>query len=514
MTSAFHAALFSAALILPAAAREFSVVTYNVENLFDADGVAVFADYEDTGKPQGYSPAKLLVKIVNIAQVLRTFNQGAGPEIVCFNEFEIDFSPETTAADHAAFLAKYKGTTVDRMLTTELSDDIRGLPAEALLLKYFEDNGLTGYQVAIGKDKPNLRALAHKDRTVHGKAHKSAIFSKFPITAFQSHPTTDARDILEATIDVGGHPLIVFVNHWKSRASDVIAEQARRLNAKTLRQRLDAVLADNPSADILVTGDFNSQYNQSKANPHLGKTAVNEVLGSQGDEAATASATGYSLYNLWHELPPAGRFSDEYNGTWGTLMQMMVTPGLYDHQGVQYVDNSFSVVTLEGVNTVGPLKRPRRWTNAGGGGGFSDHFPISARFLTSDERNPVKRLVPVRPGTEDSPSKLIEVQHGALNPDKVPAFASERAEHPELIIGDIFRATGTISSLRPLTIKVESEEYLLHSRDKDLRQQLRAYPKGGKLEFLGEFSMHQGKFQFVIDDKHWILHEPAPRSRD
>lgn len=510
MKSALRAALLSAALLLPAAAREFSVVTYNVENLFDADGVAAFDDYQETGAAHDYSPAKVLVKIANVAQTLRTFNDGAGPEIVLFNEFEIDFSPDTAVPDYAAFLAKYKNTTVDRMLTKELNDDVRGLPAEALLLKYLEDNGMTGYQVAIGQDKPDLEALTTNDRAIHRKAHKNVIFSKFPITETKSHPTPDARDILEATVDVEGHPLIVFVNHWKSRASDANAEQTRRLNAQTLRERLDAVFAADPSADVLVAGDFNSHYNQTKANPHLGKTAVNDVLGSQGDEAATASAKAYSLYNLWYELPPSQRFSDEYNGDWGTLMQMMVTPGLYDHQGVQYVDNSFGIVILEGLNTVGPFQRPRRWTNAGAGGGFSDHFPISARFRTVDDGDAAKRVTPVKPGTEDSPSEPIEVENHTLKPKNAPAFTSERAALPERIIGDVFRATGTIISLRPLTIEVDGNEYLLHSRDKDLRQQLRSYPKGGELAFMGEFSMYQGKFQFVIHDEDWIIREPAP----
>ena len=80
-------------------------------------------------------------------------------------------------------------------------------------------------------------------------------------------------------------------------------------------------------------------------------------------------------------------------------------------------------------------------------------------------------------------------------------------------MGDIFRATGTITSLRPLTMKVEGGEYLLHSPDEELRREMRAWPKGGKLEFLGEFSMHKGKLQFVINERDWILRTPR-RSGD
>jgi hypothetical protein len=510
MKSVLRAALLSAALALPASAREFTVVTYNVENLFDADGAAMFDDYKETGEEMGYTPAKLLVKLQNIARVLKTFNNGAGPEIIAFNEFEMDFSPDSEVGDYAEFLAEYKDLTVEQMLTGKLNDEIRGLPVEALLLKYLTDEGMTGYEVVIGQDEADLAALDSDDRSVHRKAHKNALFSKFPVKDTKSHSTPDARDILEVTLDVEGHPLTVFVNHWKSRASDINAEQTRRLNAQTLRDRVDKILAADPSADIILAGDFNSQYNQTKVNPHLGKTGVNDVLGSQGDEAATASAAGFSLYNLWHELPPEKRFSDSYDGDWGTLMQKMITPGLYDHRGVQYVDNSFEVVVLKGVNTVGPLNLPRRWTNAGDGGGMSDHFPIAARFRTVEDGDTTKRLALSDPGTEDAPSELFEVGLETLKADKLPSFEAVHAKDPAKHMGEFFRVRGKIASLRPLAVEVGGNDYLLHSHDDDLRQKLRSYPKDGRLEFIGEFATHRGKLQFIVAEEDWILKEPRP----
>lgn len=493
---------------LPSSAKEFSVLTYNVENLFDADGAAIFDDYAESDAAHAYSPAKLLVKLQNVGRVLETFNDGAGPEVVCFNEFEIDFTPETGGTDYAAVLAKYGDTTVERMLTDELDDDIRGLPVEVLLLKHLEDRGLKGYQVVIGQDQPELAALDRKDSKVHRKAHKNAVFSKFPVKDTRSHATPDARDILEVTLDVDGHPLTVLVNHWKSRASDVTAEQARRLNARTVRDRLEALFAEDPAVDVIVTGDFNSHYNQSEVNPHLGKTAVNDVLGSQGDEEATAAATGYSLYNLWHEQPPDRRFADHYDGEWGTLMQTMIAPGLYDHRGVQYVDNSFGAVIIEGVNTVGPLNLPRRWTNAGRGAGWSDHFPVVARFRTVADGDAAKRLALSAPGKNDAPEDLIGSGIDDLDPESVPPFKSAYAADPGEHIGQIYRARGKITSLRPLAIEVDGDEYLLHSHDEDLRQKLRSYPKSSTFEFAGEFALHRGKLQFVIAHDDWILKKP------
>jgi endonuclease/exonuclease/phosphatase family metal-dependent hydrolase len=504
----------AAALCLPlsSSAEEFTVVTYNVENLFDADGTAIFDDYKETGGEHAYSPAKLLVKLQNVAKVLKTFNNGAGPDVVALNELEIDFTPESGAPDHAAVLDKYRGTTVARMLTTELDDEIRGLPVEVLLLKQLEDEGMGGYRVAVGEDKPDLEAVGGSDRRVHRKAHKNAVFSKFPITETKSHPTPDARDILEVTLDVRGHPLTLFVNHWKSGAGDFAAEQTRRLNAQTLRARLEAILAADPASDIIVTGDFNSQYNQSKVNPHLGKTAVNDVLGSQGDEASTASAQSLSLYNLWHELPPDRRFSDHYDGHWGTLMQTMLAPGLYDYRGVQYADNSFQAVVLDKVNTAGPLKLPRRWTNAGRGDGYSDHFPISARFRTVGDGDAARCIELTGPGTEDAPAEPIQTGIGQIDAKAVGKFDAAYADEPAGHIGQLFRVSGKIVSLRPVTIAAGGREFLLYSHDDNLRRKLRSYPKGGRLEFVGEFALHRGKLQFIVEQDDWILKAPKTQT--
>lgn len=495
-----------------AQAREFTVITYNVENLFDADRVAIFEDYAETGEPSGYSPAKLLEKIRTITGVLKTFNSGQGPEIACFNEFEMDFTPDSTVADYTAFLERYKGTTVEKMLTSGLNDEIRGLPVEALLLKHLEDSGLKGYHVATGGDQPDFAAMASSDRGVHKKGHKNVVFSKFPVVATRSHATPDARDILEATVDVEGHPLTIFVNHWKSGASDFGSEQTRRFNAKTLRDRLDELLAENASADILIVGDFNSNYNQSKSYPFMGQTGVNDVLGSQGDEAATAAATNFSLYNLWHELPREQRRSDQYAGNWGTLMQNMITPGLYDFSGIQYVDNSFEVVVLDGINTRTALKLPRRWSNAGKGFGASDHFPVAARFRTVEEAAPRKRVALESPGKNDESVEPLKVGFESIKPDQVPEFSQRYASEPERSIGEIFRVKAKLVSRRPLSVDVAGTIYKLWFGDPEWRKLVSGIRNGQEIEFLAQLELHKGNLQFFIADPGWLLSPPpAPK---
>jgi endonuclease/exonuclease/phosphatase family metal-dependent hydrolase len=489
-------------------AREFTVLTYNVENLFDVDRIAIFEDYAETGEVNAYSPSKLLKKIQTISQVMERFNDGRGPDIACFNEFEIDFSPDSAAGNPALFLEKYRNTTVERMLTEELSDEIRGLPVEALLLKHLQDNGMKGYHVAIGADKPISASMVFSTRGAGRKAHKNAVFSKFPIKDKRSHQTPDARDILEVTLAVDGHPLIVFVNHWKSGASDFASEQSRRLNAKTLRNRLDAIFKDDPAADILVTGDFNSHYNQLQIYPYMGQTGLNSVLGSQGDEARTARSSAYSLYNLWYELPPEKRRSDSYSGQWGTLMQKMITPGLYDYNGIQYVDNSLEIVLIDGINTVSPFMLPKRWSNHGEGFGASDHFPISARFRTVTDGDTARRVRLESPGKNDGPGKLFAINVRSIRPEDAPIFSNAAFEEAGNHLGEIFRVTGKIVALKPLTLGVEGQGYLLWSPKVELRKRMQSYPKNSTVTVLGQLGIHKNKPQFAVADASWLLQEP------
>ena len=488
--------------------KEFTVVTYNVENLFDADRLAIFDDYVESDAEHTYSPRHMLNKLRGISAVLKTFNNGQGPEVIALSEIEIDFSPDSKVTDHPAFLERYQDTTVEKMLTSELNDEIRGLPAEALLLKHLADEGMTGYVVAIGQDEPDLQALNGKS-TSRQKAQKNVLFSKFPIASERSHPTEDARDILEVELSVDGQPFYIFVNHWKSGASSMESEQTRRVNAQTLRERLDQIFVDNPSADILLAGDFNSHYNQSQRYPNMAPTGVNDILGSQGREAATAAATEFALYNLWYELPLTERKSDHHQGSWGTLMQNMITPGLYDYNGIQYVDNSFEVVVIDGTNAHTPLRLPRRWSNAGEGSGTSDHFPVAARFRVVAEDDKVRRKELANPGREDGSSEPLRVGYETLKPDDLTAFTGSVAQNPSSHIGEIFRVKGRISVQKPLTVEAAGGSFLLWSYDFDFRREMQQFPVDTEVEFIGQLGLHRGKWQLVVEQPAWLIKRPG-----
>ena len=485
----------------PAARGDFTVVTYNVENLFDVDRVSKFDDYEETDEPNSYGPDKLLGKLRAISAVLKKFNAGKGPDVILFNEFEIDHTPKSRMGDPEEFLRKYSRTTAAKMLGAELSDEIRGLPAEAFLLKHLEDEGLKGYRIAVGNDDPASEKLAHKN----------AVFSRYPILSSETHPTEEARGILEVRVDVDGSPLTLFCNHWKSGASNFKRERIRRDNARTVRARLNEILKKDPFADIIVAGDFNSQYNQTDRYPYMWRTALNDFLGSQGDETAMLRPDGPVLYNLWYELPAGERRSDAYNGEWGTLMNIMVTRGLYDRAGIQYVDKSFAVAAYPGLNTRKSLGLPARWSNFAAGSGVSDHFPVSACFRTAGRGRAGDFVTLKAPSRgEGASADPIQVGYQSLRAGDLRKFTELDIKDDKRLaseLGEFFLVEATVSKLSPRTVKVAGREFRWYSFDSDIRRIQGQFDKGDKTRFIGELSFFRRKqeVQFLIHDMSWLL---------
>lgn len=479
------------------AARPFMVMVYNVENLFDADGVALFEDYQ----PENYTPAHVLTKLRNITQVLRHFEAGRGPDIILFQEIEVDLTNGEPPPDYAEILRRYEGLRVAEMLGEAFSPEIADLPAEALLLKALHDAGMTGYTV--------VRPESVKSPDSPGPlAQRCVVFTRFPVKHSRVYPTLDARPIHEVLVEVEGAPLYLFNNHWKSGAGNPATEPARVANARTLRNRLDEILKEEPNADIILGGDFNSQYNQNRRYPEMKVTGLNDALGSQGNELAIRGRQR-DLYNLWFELPPEERGSDTYQGEWGTLMQMIITRGLYDFRGVQYVDNSFGVARIPGLNS-DAAGLPVRWSAAGPAGhGFSDHFPIYARFTTVAANRPDRYLPLPNASVDKGKDAVVKVDYSGLDLAKLAVVLSSLPESVNLRdgghTGRIFLVEGTVGAGTRFSVDVRGESYDLWVPVPAQREQLRAaYAADAPIRFYGELGQHRGRWQFVIHDESWV----------
>ena len=460
---------------------EFTVLVYNLENCFDLDGVALYEDYmqESENLHEGYSRRKLLTKLQTAAKVLASLNRGEGPEIVIFQELEADFTPQTGGGDPREFLRKNADIQLEAMLTDEWESGFAGIPAVTWMLKALHDAGLKGYEVVAA---PAQVAEA-------GLAHINAVFSKFPVRSVRSYALDRARDILEVEIDVKGHTVVVYNNHWKSGASNPQREPIRVKNAGVLRQLIDARLAADPQVDIIIGGDLNSHYNHDLLFPDI-DTGINGVLGSQGDE----SFGGGDIYNLWYELPVAERYSDVWRGKRGTLMHLLLTRGLYDAKGISYIDGSFNKLVLPGLNA-DALRRPLRWTFAGNdGGGASDHFPVYARFTTG----PFRKQGDFSPG-DDAPQHALPLAYRSGMKMDLPSgvFLNDIPDaRLGEFVGRLYAVGATLSSQYPQRVEVNGTVWPAYTPDPALRKRLKP---GRNYDLVVSPTVWKGEPQLLIE---------------
>ncbi|MEX0721309.1 MAG: hypothetical protein WD059_11615 [Balneolaceae bacterium] len=477
---------------------EYTLVTYNIENLFDADGEAIFNDYKPTdrdGKPQ-YTPAHVLTKIKNAIRVLKEYNKGRGPDIIAMIEMESDFTPTKDAVDVEEFLVRYSSTSLEKMLSEDFNDEIADLPSELLLLKGMVDSGMWEYEMAVGESKKNSRGEPES-------VQKTVTYSRFPIKTEHTkmHHLERARPILETWIDVDGNDLVVFNNHWKSGASSWDMEQVRLGNAKVLRERLDDLIVDIGAADFILAGDFNSDYNQ-KARYDFEQTAVNGILKSTGDEALIASGETAKIFNLWYEWPIDRRGSDTYRGKWGTLMQLMISPGMYDEGGLQYVDDSFSVGDF-GFNTHSSSGEPKRWSSTFSGSGFSDHLPISMKFRVAETQQEFSSFSV----NDDEQWKPIDVQYQqpAEFITEEEFLKNDPTTRSDFFDEYVYLKAAVSDDYKLIVNDVTYDVYAPAFQIKEVLGDIAGTDKN--IHFYGRFSQFRGNWQFVVESADFITKE-------
>jgi len=322
-----------------AGARTFKVATYNVQNLFDLvrDGTEYKGYIPNTRL--GWNGKTAAVKYGNIARVIKDI----APDIVALQEVE---------SERALVL---------------LRDNIK--------LK-----GL--YYPYLGIADPKATAV------------RCALLSRFPIISKREISVKEepSRNILAVTLQIDGAPLILFVNHWKSKRGP---ESMRLPYAKALRKEINKLPI---ATDFIVLGDFNSNYNEYRTfrnqislNDTSGLTGINHILGTIRESRMVTEKilvrqnSNRYLYNLWLEMRPGRRWSYNFFGQKGSPDNIIIPKGLYDNKGISYVDNSFGKFDRRYLFRKRAVFQWQRAHNGKGrhlGKGFSDHLPIFAWFST------------------------------------------------------------------------------------------------------------------------------------
>lgn len=262
---------------LQPAPGQFTITTFNVENYFD-----LIDDTRTDAEPKP-SPAELSIKQAKLSYAL---SRVLGcPTIVGIIEVE------------------------KASLLQELADQTASACGFTYAVHHMESPDARGIDVALltQPDRVAVQSLTLRQgcSTIRTESDDGSIncpAGQFPLFS---------RPPLQASLTVDGEPLLVLVNHFKSkRGGDLETAPERAAQAQHLNELVTEILAADADAKIIVMGDFND-YNQ--APPILSLTTG-----------------GGQLVDAMQRIPESERYSFVFSGASQLIDGMFVSPALAD----------------------------------------------------------------------------------------------------------------------------------------------------------------------------------------
>lgn len=310
-----------AVMCLPAAGQEFTVMFYNVENLFDTTDDTTKNDEEFL--PEGsrrWTGNRYHKKINGLARVIAAAGEWELPALVGLCEVENE------------------EVVKDLAYSTILSAGNYGI---------------------VHRDSPDLRgidlALLYRRDYFRVTEVRSWIPEREPGASFES------RNLLYVKAVMDTDTLHVILCHFPSRRGGLLAaEKGREEMAMLVRDKTDSILSVSDGTSVIVMGDFN-------AGPK--------------DEIMVNLTSGNHLVNTAVDLITTEMGSYKYQGTWEVIDQILLSPALAAGSGTfQVVPESARILDSPFLLTDDlsyPGKKPYA-TYAGfqWAGGYSDHLPV------------------------------------------------------------------------------------------------------------------------------------------
>tara|TARA_B100000925_G_C21991096_1_gene466881 strand:- start:253 stop:1383 length:1131 start_codon:yes stop_codon:yes gene_type:complete len=348
--------------------RTISVMSYNLENLFDTLHDEGKEDYTflplirkerdpvirsfcyKIPNPKyrhecfnlDWSAPVLLNKIRNLAKIIKESNKGRGPDILILQEVE-------------------NYNSLQKLINLGLD----GEGYEELVI--IEGPDRRGIDVAIVSRFPLAKDV---------KYHQIDLTEAFP-SVLSIDEIKKTRGILEATFSIQGKHLSVFANHWPSQANPNIT---RIISAQVLKK----AIYNHPNPYI-VAGDFNTEKNDRE-------NGIKDILMDPNSKEMLVDAEGEYI----NSITETNRFSKGthfYRGKWNSLDKILI-PSRYiygnckqrpclkpfwDSFEIIYEDFMLEEISYEQDGEIIFEKIPKRF-DPETGLGASDHLPILLRL--------------------------------------------------------------------------------------------------------------------------------------
>jgi len=307
-----------------------AIVSYNVHDLFDGSDCG--REYPEYSVEEGtWSPALYAERLGLSIEALRLASASAG----------------AGEAPDAVALQEIEDGGVARAIADALGEGYRSLAAPA-------------------PDSATTVALVTRLSIASARTHAVALPSGSP-----------SRPILEVELETASGPLVVFVNHWKSRREGLAETEGDRIaQALALRSAIEARAAESPGVPVIACGDFNEDPEDFSPGdpPHPVALAVRGVRTGtkRGAIEVGPDAEGpASLASPWLMPSPAAEGSYAYRGAWERIDAFYLNAPLLDSRGLEVL--SFRV-PLDG-RLLDADGFPRVWSPRDRGG-YSDHLPV------------------------------------------------------------------------------------------------------------------------------------------
>lgn len=221
---------------------------------------------------------------------------------------------------------------------------------------------------AEGLDLPYWEHVAGFDTNIH-----LAVLSRFPFTARLSHTNENfllsgrrfrvSRGFVELDIQVNPHySFTLLAAHLKSKRAVPMADEAelRLEEAKLLREKIDARLAANREANLVVLGDFNDTKDSPSTKAILGRYS-HKLVDTRPAERNGDNAPGPAPARKPRNITWTHYYDKEDSYT--RIDFLLLSPGM----AREWVTNETYVLSLP------------NW------GVASDHRPLGATFEAEDK---------------------------------------------------------------------------------------------------------------------------------
>jgi len=312
--------------------KSFTVVFYNVENLFDTLDDPLTEDDEFTpGSEKNWTPERYQKKLEDISKVLSSINKKELPEIIGLCEVE------------------NRKVLQDLVKTGKLKKKEYGIVHE-------DSPDARGIDVALLYRKDEFKSISHK---------------RIPVV-FRFDSSLKTRDILYVKGKASGSGILhIFVNHWSSRREGrQQTEQKRIFSAVTLRKSVDSIFNLEPEAKIIIMGDFNDEPTNMSLHSVLNATNKRKNAGLR------------DLYNLMydkHNFENAGTYS--YKGNWNMPDNLIVSRSVITDKKNYRVDYTGGKIyrddwIMYDNPKIGELTPNKTYGGNMYFGGVSDHLPV------------------------------------------------------------------------------------------------------------------------------------------